>query len=182
MKNIARLFLVAAATTVSLSAQSLIQGPSSSQSSYLTPTAPGWSATAIMTVGDRVGGLSSGYMFAGIPDGLGAYSNGDGTMTVLANHEIGNDFTTGVLKGAVRAHGAAGGFVSKWVINTSTWQVVSGGDFVTSRLNQMMWNGTTWAAPTAAYAYLRPCSADLPKIEAFYDASTSTGYGHSLLT
>ena len=176
MKNIARLFLVAAATTVSLSAQSLIQGPSSSQSSYLTPTAPGWSATAIMTVGDRVGGLPAGYMFAGIPDGLGAYSNGDGTMTVLANHEIGNDFTTGVLKGAVRAHGAAGGFVSKWVINTSTWQVVSGGDFVTSRLNQMMWNGTTWAAPTAAYAYLRPCSADLPKIEAFYDASTSTGY------
>ena len=177
MKNIARLFLVAAATTVSLSAQSLIQGPSSSQSSYLTPTAPGWSATAIMTVGDRVGGLSSGYMFAGIPDGLGAYSNGDGTMTVLANHEIGNDFTTGVLKGAVRAHGAAGGFVSKWVINTSTWQVVSGGDFVTSRLNQMMWNGTTWAAPTTAYAYLRPCSADLPKIEAFYDASNGgTGY------
>ena len=55
MKNIARTFLLAAAATVSLSAQSLIQGPSSSQSSYLTPTAPGWSATAIMTVGDRVG-------------------------------------------------------------------------------------------------------------------------------
>ncbi len=176
MKNIARLFLVAAATTVSLSAQSLIQGPSSSQTSYLTPTAQGWSATAIMTVGDRVGGLPSGYMFAGIPDGLGAYDNGDGTMTVLANHEIGNNFTTGVLQGAVRAHGAAGGFVSKWVINTSTWQVISGGDFVTSRLDQMMWNGTTWAAPAAAYAYLRPCSADLPKLEAFYDSVSSTGY------
>jgi autotransporter-associated beta strand protein len=177
MKNIARLFLVAAATTVSLSAQSLIQGPSSSQSSYLTPTAPGWSATAIMTVGDRVGGLPAGYMFAGIPDGLGAYSNGDGTMTVLANHEIGaTQATPPVLLGTARAHGAAGGFVSKWVINTSTWQVVSGGDFVTSRLNQMMWNGTTWAAPATAYAYLRPCSADLPKLSAFWDASTSTGY------
>ena len=172
MKNIARLFLVAAATTVSLSAQSVIQGPSSSQTSYLTPTSPGWSATSLLTVGDGIGG----YLFAGIPDGLGAYSNGDGTMTVLANHEIGNDFTTGVLKGAVRAHGAAGGFVSKWVINTSTWQVVSGGDFVTSRLNQMMWNGTTWAAPTASYAYLRPCSADLPKLSAFWDATTSFGY------
>ena len=114
MKNIARLFLVAAATTVSLSAQSVIQGPSSSQTSYLTPTSPGWSATSLLTVGDGIGG----YLMAGIPDGLGAYSNGDGTMTVLANHEIGNDFTTGVLKGAVRAHGAAGGFVSKWVINT----------------------------------------------------------------
>ncbi|GBL24602.1 hypothetical protein EMGBS6_13870 [Opitutia bacterium] len=172
MQNITRLFLVAAATTVSLSAQSLIQGPSSSQSSYLTPTAPGWSATSLLTVGDSIGG----YLMIGIPDGLGAYSNGDGTMTVLANHEIGNDFTTGVLKGTARAHGAAGGAVSKWVINTSTWQVVSGGDFVTSRLNQMMWNGTTWAAPATAYAYLRPCSADLPALSAFYDASTSTGY------
>ncbi|MEY3812540.1 MAG: hypothetical protein RL495_487 [Verrucomicrobiota bacterium] len=173
MKNIARLFLVAAATTVSLSAQSVIQGPSSSQTSYLTPTSPGWSATSLLTVGDGIGG----YLFAGIPDGLGAYSNGDGTMTVLANHEIGaTQATPPVLLGTARAHGAAGGFVSKWVINTSTWQVVSGGDFVTSRLNQMMWNGTTWAAPATAYAYLRPCSADLPKLSAFWDASTSTGY------
>jgi autotransporter-associated beta strand protein len=186
MKDIARTFLLAAAATVSLSAQSLIQGPSSSQSSYLTPTAPGWSATAIMTVGDRVGGLPAGYMFAGIPDGLGAYSNGDGTMTVLANHEIGATQTTPpVLLGTARAHGAAGGFVSKWVINTSTWQVISGGDFVTSPTNQMMWDTTAnsgagnWVARTASnpYAYLRPCSADLPKLEAFYDASNGgTGY------
>ncbi len=172
MKNIARSFLVAAAATVSLSAQSTFTGPSSSQSSYLTPTTPGWSATALLTVGDAIGG----YQMVGIPDGLGAYSNGDGTMTVLANHEIGNNFTTGVLQGAIRAHGAAGGFVSKWVINTSTWQVVSGSDFLTSRANQMMWNGTTWAAPTAAYAYLRPCSADLPALSAFYDAASATGY------
>jgi autotransporter-associated beta strand protein len=182
MKNIARLFLVAAATTVSLSAQSLIQGPSSSQTSYLTPTAVGWSATSLLTVGDGIGG----YLFAGIPDGLGAYSNGDGTMTVLANHEIGNDYTTGVLKGAVRAHGAAGGFVSKWVINTSTWQVVSGGDFVTSPTNQMMWDTTAnagagnWVARTASnpYAYLRPCAADLPKLEAFYVSNSTSGFGY----
>ena len=185
MKNIARSFLVAAAATASLCAQSVIQGPSSSQTPYLTPTAQGWSATAIMTVGDRVGGLANGYMFAGIPDGLGAYDNGDGTMTVLANHEIGaTQATPPVLLGTARAHGAAGGFVSKWVINTSTWQVVSGGDFVTSPTNQMMWDTTAnagagnWVARTASnpYAYLRPCSADLPKLSAFWDASTSTGY------
>jgi len=180
MKNIARLFLVAAATTVSLSAQSLIQGPSSSQTSYLTPTAPGWSATSLLTVGDAIGG----YLMIGIPDGLGAYSNGNGTMTVLANHEIGNDYTTGVLKGTLRAHGAAGGTVSKWVINTSTWQVISGGDFVTSPTNQMMWDTTAnagagnWVARTASnpYAYLRPCAADLPKLEAFYDSVSGYGY------
>ena len=177
MKHLARSFLLAAAATVSLSAQNVITGPSSSQTSYLTPTSPGWSATALLTVGDAI----NGYQMAGIPDGLGAYSNGNGTMTVLANHEIGNDFTTGVLKGAVRAHGAAGGFVSKWVINTSTWQVISGGDFVTSATNQMMWDSATntWLARTVStpYAYLRPCAADLPNLAAFYDASNGgTGY------
>ncbi|MEY3547839.1 MAG: hypothetical protein RLZZ552_206 [Verrucomicrobiota bacterium] len=172
MKTIARSFLVAAAATVSLSAQSTITGPSSSQTPYLSPTAPGWSSTALLTVGDTVGG----YQMVGLPDGLGAFDNGDGTMTVLANHEIGNNWTTGVLQGAVRAHGAAGGFVSKWVIDTSTWQVISGSDLVTSRLDQMMWNGTTWAAPATAYAFLRPCSADLPGLAAFYDSVSSTGY------
>jgi autotransporter-associated beta strand protein len=166
MKNIARSFLVAAAATVSLSAQSLITGPSSSQTPYLTPTAPGWSSTSILTVGDAIGG----YQMVGIPDGLGAFDNGNGTMTVLANHELGNT------SGTVRGHGAIGAFVSKWVINTSTWQVISGGDLVTSAANQMMWNGTTWAQPSTPYAIARLCSADLPKAAAFWDASTSFGY------
>lgn len=166
MKNIARSFLLAAAATTSLCAQSLIQGPSSSQTPYLTPTSPGWSATSVLTVGDAIGG----YLMAGIPDGLGAFSNGDGTMTVLANHELGNTV------GTVRGHGAIGAFVSKWVINTSTWQVISGGDLVSSPANQLMWNGTTWAQPSTPYAISRLCSADLPKAEAFWDASTSFGY------
>ena len=175
MKNIARLFLVAAATTVSLSAQSLIQGPSSSQSSYLTPTAPGWSATSLLTVGDAIGG----YKMVGIPDGLGAFSSGVNQMTVVANHELGNTV------GTVRGHGAIGAFVSKWVIDTSTWQVISGGDLVTSAANMLMWNGTTWAqgsfvsgtfSSSTPYAVARLCSADLPKIEAFYDSSSGNGY------
>ena len=177
MKNLARSFLLAAAATVSLSAQNVITGPSSSQTPYLSPTAPGWSAISLLTVGDAIGG----YQMIGIPDGLGAFSNGNGTMTVLANHEIGNDFTTGVLKGTARAHGIGGGIVSKWVINTSTWQVISGGDFVTSATNQMMWDSATntWLARTVStpYAYLRPCAADLPNLAAFYDASNGgTGY------
>ncbi len=177
MKNLARSFLLAAAATVSLSAQNVITGPSSSQTPYLSPTAPGWSAISLLTVGDAIGG----YQMIGIPDGLGAFSNGNGTMTVLANHEIGNDFTTGVLKGTARAHGIAGGAVSKWVINTSTWQVISGGDFLTSATNQMMWDiaTNTWVARTVStpYAYLRPCAADLPNLAAFYDASNGgTGY------
>lgn len=171
MKNLARSFLLAAAATVSLSAQNVITGPSSSQTSYLTPTSPGWSATSLLTVGDAIGG----YQMVGIPDGLGAFSNGNGTMTVLANHELGNTV------GTVRGHGAIGAFVSKWVINTSTWQVISGGDLVTSAANQLMWNGTTWAQPSTPYAIARVCSADLPKAAAFWDASSSTGYDGLIL-
>jgi autotransporter-associated beta strand protein len=166
MKNIARLFLVAAATTVSLSAQSVIQGPSSSQTPYLTPTAQGWSATSLLTVGDAVGG----YKMVGIPDGLGAFSSGVNQMTVVANHELGNTV------GTARAHGAIGAFVSKWVIDTSTWQVISGGDLVTSAANQLMWNGTTWAQPATPYAINRLCSADLADVSAFYDSVSGYGY------
>ena len=38
----------------------------------------------------------------GLPDGLGAFDNGDGTFTLLANHEAGST------NGIPRAHGAAG--------------------------------------------------------------------------
>ena len=93
-------------------------------------------------------------------------------MTVLANHELGNT------SGTVRGSGAIGAFVSKWVINTSTWQVISGGDLVTSPANQLMWNTTslTWAQPSTPYAVARLCSADLPSAAALWDSSTSYGY------
>ena len=65
-------------------------GPSSSQTPYLVRTKPGIVTTSILTVGDNV----DGYEMAGIPDGLGAFDNGDGTFTVLMNHELRN--TAGV--------------------------------------------------------------------------------------
>ena len=53
----------------------------------------------------------------GIPDGLGAYDNGNGTFTLLMNHEINNTL------GITRAHGAIGAYVSEWVIDKTTLQV-----------------------------------------------------------
>ena len=168
MKNIARLFLVAAATTVSLSAQST--GPSTSVSPYLTPTAPGWTAKSLLTVGDSIGG----YQMVGIPDGIGAFSSGTNQMTIVVNHELGN------ISGTIRGHGAIGAFVSKWVINTSTWTVTSGSDLVTSAANMLMWNGTTWAqgsfsggtfSSITPYAINRLCSGDLPGLSAFWDGT-----------
>ena len=93
------------------------------------PTAPGWSGTSLLTTGNEV----KGYRMAGIPDGLGAFDNGDRTITVLMNHEIAAG------KGAVRAHGGKGAFVSRWVINKDTLDVVSGRDFVDAPQKLNLW-------------------------------------------
>src|SRR4029450_10238522 len=59
-------------------------GPSTQTEPYLLPSITGAKTVSILTVGDSVGG----YRMGGIPDGLGAYDNGDGTFTVLMNPEI----------------------------------------------------------------------------------------------
>lgn len=140
-------------------------GPSSSALPYLVPTASGWTATSLLTVGDAVTNADTGglYRMVGIPDGMGAYDNGDGTITLLVNHEIGSN-NLGVPLGSTRAHGAAGAFVSQWTINKNTLAVLSGRDLATS----VVTGGSTTIS--------RLCSADLPAQSAFYNAATGKGY------
>ena len=131
-------------------------GPSSSQSPYLLPIAPGVTNTSLLTVGDAA---VNGYRMVGIPDGLGAYDNGDGTITVLMNHELRPD------RGTVRAHGAKGAFVSKWIIEKKTLKVLEGSDLIKQLV---LVNGDS--------AIARLCSADLPPVSAFYNAASGKGY------
>ena len=91
-----------------------VTGPSTSTTPYLTSTNSDVQFTSILTVGDTIGG----YRMVGIPDGMGAFDNGDGTFTLLLNHELNN--TVGV----ARAHGQKGSFVSRWMIDSTTLQVV----------------------------------------------------------
>lgn len=131
-----------------------LTGPSSSQSPYLTPLKPGVQFTSVFTAGDIFGG----YTASGLMDGIGAYDNGDGTFTVLINHEISNTL------GVVRDHGFIGTFVSKWIINKADLSVVSGEDLMQ---NAFVWNALTNAYEPAAAAFSRFCSADLPEQTAF---------------
>lgn len=105
MSRFARLMAIGvfvACASVLLSAHAYI-GPSSSASPYVRRVEPGVVSVAILTVGDAV----DGYRLVGIPDGLGAFDNGDGTFTLLVNHEI------NAALGIPRAHGAKGAFVSR---------------------------------------------------------------------
>ena len=145
-------------------------GPSTTQLPYLVPTDTTVSFASILSAGDAVPGSlgtdGTPWRMAGTPDGLGAFDNGDGTFTILMNHEFGPE------RGVVRAHGSTGAFVSRLVVDKATLQVKAAGD-----LAQTVF---TFDAATGAYAqgttaFNRLCSADLPAASAFYDAATGLG-------
>jgi len=180
--------LVASALTLGLGvnvalAQTFTQGPSSSATPYMnnsavpgmntyvgnsaTPTSssPTASFTSILTVGDAAG---NGYKMAGIPDGLGAFDNGNGTFTLLMNHEIGAGL--GIARGPL----TNGAFVSQWVIDKSTLSVVSGQNAIT---NLNTWNYTTQSFVSGGTtSFSRFCSSDLAAPTAFYNSNTGLGY------
>jgi len=144
-----------------------VTGPSSSQSPFLIPTAPGVSTESLLSVGDSA---ANGYRLVGIPDGLGAFDNGDGTITLVVNHEL------GATKGVVRAHGSKGAFVSKWIIRKSDHKVLSGSDLI----QRIMFRNPDGSYASGTTAIDRLCSADLPPISAFYNARTGKGYNGRL--
>ena len=142
----------------------IIAGPSSSQSPYILPIKAGAKAESILTVGDEV----AGYKMAGIPDGLGAYDNNDGTFSLLMNHEHGNTL------GVTRAHGTRGAFVSKWVINKNDLSVTSGKDLIKNVYDWDVVNQVS-KTDTVIHAFNRFCSADLPMVSATYNSKTGKG-------
>ena len=73
-------------------------GPSSSQDPYMRGVVAGVNTVSLLTVGDSIGG----YRMGGIPDGIGAFDNGDGSFTLMMSHELTS--TSGI----VRAHGQRG--------------------------------------------------------------------------
>jgi Ca2+-binding RTX toxin-like protein len=148
-------------------------GPSSSQTPYLIPIHTGVQIESILSVGDQVGVKEAPATLAGqpwrmvgIPDGLGAFDNGDGTMTVLMNHELGQ--TAGV----VREHGSTGAFVSELTMDMTTHEVLDAKDLSDE---VFLFNRTTNVYEATTTQFGRLCSADLPAVSAFYDAATGLG-------
>ena len=139
----------------------------SSQTPYLVSTNANVTVQAIITTGDATSKTSGGtYLFGGIPDGLGMFDNGDGTVTVLVNHELAGT------AGTVRDHGAKGTYVSQLIIDKTTLEVISGEDAIKTL---KIWDAAsgTWQVSTTALS--RFCSADLAPQNAFYNAATGLG-------
>lgn len=145
---------VLALVSVAGMAQAQNIGPSTLVKPYVLPTVSGVSTTSIFTTGDSIGG----YRLAGIPDGMGAIKNDNGTFDLFVNHEL------GATSGAVRAHGSTGAFVSRWNISNNL-TVNSGRDHNQSASDINLWNGAGWTAGTTQYGRL--CSADLAAQSAY---------------
>jgi hypothetical protein len=141
-------------------------GPTSSASPYLVGVDASISTRSLLTVGDQTE-ANDGWQMVGIPDGLGAFDNGDGTFTVLMNHEL------GATQGVVRDHGSIGSFVSTLTIDKTTLEVTAGHDLIQA-VHQ--YDATTDSFFAATTAFNRLCSADLADQSAFYNEDTGLGY------
>ena len=152
------------------------QSPTSSATPYVRPVAGGaaLSVVSILTVGDSVNFRADGvtpYRMAGIPDGMGAYDNGDGTMTLFVNHE--HTTTANGINHAHQPAGTVGGsYVSRWIVKTTP-----GADFlrVTNGQDLMTSISMSTAGAGTLTNFNRFCSADLALQSAFYNAATGLG-------
>ena len=82
------------AVAASATAQTSVRtGPNSSATPYVRPTtgSPVRDIVSILTVGDSIGG----YQMIGIPDGMGAFTNNDGSFTLTVVHELGATVASG---------------------------------------------------------------------------------------
>lgn len=153
------------------------RGPSDSQTPYLVATdtpkltndGGDVSFIAVLTTGDQVGAKANGspWLFGGIPDGIGAFDNGNGSLTVVLNHEFGN--TAGV----TRDFGGVGSYISKLVIDKASLQVTSASDLIK---HEYVYDATAGSFSLSTSAFNRFCSADLPEVSALFNASTGLGY------
>ena len=146
-------------------------GPSTTTDPYLLPIEPNVRLTSIVTSGDALPGDG---VFGGVPDGIGAFDNGDGTMTVLVNHELGST------AGLIRDHGGTGAYIDRLVIDKATVGVVAADDLIKS---VMLWDTSSNSYVQSTVNFQRFCSGDLPAGTALFNATSGLGsQSHIYLT
>jgi hypothetical protein len=157
---------------LAVTAHAQFVGPSAGgQTPYVVPTAPGVITRSLIS--NQTNATYNGMPLApvdyanlddpnarfelqGIPDGMGQFDNGDGTFTLLVNHEL------GATQGNVRSHGGTGASISQWKINKATGAVLGGRDLIRSYQADPLNN-----ASTAVTNFGRFCSADLAAQSAY---------------
>ncbi|MTB30414.1 MAG: hypothetical protein F2917_01800, partial [Actinobacteria bacterium] len=152
---------------------------------YILPSTSAASIKALTYAGDRFGSFT----VRGIPDGMGAYRNADGTITLLSSHEVPSYAPIGTLaKAADKGKPVLGTSITKFTLNAAGTRVIKASDFITSwsfyNYNTKAYQASpTGAAPTTQTVGMdnfisRFCSATLVQagLLSFKEGSTTVGY------
>lgn len=114
---------------------------------YVVPVGDAYEVDALFSVNEKVPEASNPglfYRMVGIPDGLGAMPNGNGTSTLYMNHELGYAVTSSpVVDAAGNPVGPAyrGAVVSKWTLDAN------GNPTKGERAYDTIWNENTFLGP-----------------------------------
>ncbi len=164
-KSLNQILLAALAAGCTTAAQA---GFLTSVTNYTVPTTSEYSIIPLLSVNDRVpltGDATKEYRMIGIPDGLGAHANNDGTLTLFMNHELRNTVNSQPVIGGATNRGA---FVSQF-IHAADGSVLSG-----KRAYDSVFVNDTYVGPAAEVgnstpAFGRFCSGSLAWQEAGFD-------------
>lgn len=147
-----------------------LTGPSTPQSPYLVPRDASVATVSLLSSGDTIPGATrpdgSPWHFSGVPDGIGAFANADGSVTVLVNHEL------AATAGPAHATGPSGAFVDALTIDPNTLAISAARELGTEL---HLYDGETESWTLSQAALTRLCSADLADASAFYDAASGLG-------
>jgi hypothetical protein len=113
--------LLGAAFATALAVTAVVAGSGLAATSvkpYVEPVGGDYQVEALFSVDDKVplldGAAGQQYRMVGIPDGLGAHPNRDGTSTLFMNHELGFTALSEPVVGGPKNRGA---IVSQWVLD-----------------------------------------------------------------
>ena len=114
---------------------------------YVEPVGSEYQVRALFSVDDTVpllgGAAGQQYRMVGIPDGLGAHPNGDGTSTLFMNHELGFTALSEPVVGGPKNRGA---IVSQWTLTPMGTRWRAGGPMTASSPRTRCSGRRRWSA------------------------------------
>ena len=140
-------------------------GFTTSVPSFVDGLLPGVTIQQLLTAGDAVpmtGSPGQQYRMTGIPDGLGAHDNGDGTITVYMNHEFNYATLTNPVVGGPALQGA---YVTQAILDKATLGVIS----AKKAYSQVFVGADPNPVPAADAIFGRFCSGFLAGPEVGFD-------------
>jgi secreted PhoX family phosphatase len=123
MKRNSLISIIAASTVVVMGGSTTVAN-AADKPIYVLSSSTASSVKEIATAGDQLGN----WIVPGTPDGMGAYKNSNGTITILSNHEWA--LYDSIPQSLARADGTYGSSISKLIYDPKTGKVISGSNLI----------------------------------------------------